>query len=86
MSFRTAKSRLKIDKDCDMGRPKGRLDEGSAGRGGASRGFWSLTGTGRSLTMRPERPAPRRGAADLKAPPHAADPKIKKNAEALEQV
>ena len=49
MSFRSAKSRLKIDKDCDMERPKGRLDEGSAGRGGASRGFWSLTGTGRSL-------------------------------------
>ena len=27
MSFRAAKSRLKIDKDCDMGRMMGRRDE-----------------------------------------------------------
>ena len=37
MSFRTAKSRLKIDKDGDMGRPKGRLEDFGGrvgGRGG----------------------------------------------------
>ena len=34
--------------------------------------FWSLTGTGKSLTMRPERPAPRRGAADPNAPSGAS--------------
>ena len=41
---------------------------GSAGRAVATGGFWSLTGTGKSLTMRLERPAPRRGAADPNAP------------------
>ena len=41
---------------------------GSAGRAVATGGFWSLTRTGKSLTMRLERPAPRRGAADPNAP------------------
>ena len=49
MSFRMAKSRLEIDKVGGLGRPKGRLHDGSAAEAVASRGFWSLTGTGRSL-------------------------------------
>ena len=51
-----------------QGRKIPQLFEGSAGRAVATGGFWSLTGTGKSLTMRPERPAPRRGAADPNAP------------------
>ena len=53
-----------------------RFGAGSAGRAVATGGFWSLTGTGKSLTMRLERPAPRRGAADLKGSALPADPKI----------
>ena len=67
MSFRTAKSRLKIDKVGGLGRPRGECAQGSAGRAVATGGFWSLTRTGKSLTMHPERPAPRRGAADPSA-------------------
>ena len=52
MSFRSAKSLLKIDKVGGLGRPRGVwriLEAGSAAEAVASRGFWSLTGTGRSL-------------------------------------
>ena len=44
----------------------------------ATGGFWSLTGTDKSLTMRSERPAPRRGAADFKGSALPADP-LKEN-------
>ena len=40
---------------------------GSAGRAVATGGFWSLTGTGKSLTRIPNALLPARGAADLKA-------------------
>ena len=66
MSFRMAKSRLTIGKDGDMGRPNGRLDDGSAGRGGASRGFWSLTGTGRSLQKAFRTPCSPKGGGGFK--------------------
>ena len=51
-----------------LGRPRGECAQilGRVGRAAAVGGFWSLTGTGKSLTMHLERPAPRRGAADLK--------------------
>ena len=78
MSFRSAKSLLEIDKVGGLGRPRGECAQGSAGRAVATGGFWSLTGTGRSLTMRPERPAPRRGAADLTSSALPADIQIKK--------
>ena len=52
MSFRKAKSRLEIDKVGGLGGPRGVwriLEAGSAAEAVASRGCWSLTGTGRSL-------------------------------------
>ena len=57
-----------------QGRKIAQLFEGSAGRAVATGGFWSLTGTGKSLTMHLERPAPRRGAADFKGSALPADP------------
>ena len=63
-----AKSRPEIDKVGGLGRPRGECAQGSAGRAVATGGFWSLRRTGKSLTMRLERPAPRRRAADPNAP------------------
>ena len=37
MSFRLAKSLLEIDKDCDLGRPKGRLEDFRGRVGGTRR-------------------------------------------------
>ena len=47
---------------------------GSAAEAVAAGGFWSLTRSGKSLKRISNGCAPRAGAADLKAPPHAADP------------
>ena len=55
MSFRTAKSPLEIDKVGGLGRPQGECAQGSAAEAVASRGFWSLTGTGRVCRKRFER-------------------------------
>ena len=71
MSFRSAKSRLKIDKDCDMGRPKGRLDDFWGRVGGRGGGQQRLLESDRnwqeSAESIPNALLPARGAADLKA-------------------
>ena len=84
MSFRSAKSPLKIDKDCDMGRPKGRLDDFWGRVGGRGGGQQRLLESDRNWQESAESVSnallPARGAADLKASPHAADPNTKINA------
>ena len=71
MSFRSAKSPLKIDKDCDMGRPKGRLDDFWGRVGGRGGGQQRLLESDRnwqeSAVSIPNALLPARGAADLKA-------------------
>ena len=68
MSFRSAKSLLKINKDGDMGRLKGRLHDGSAARGGGQQRLlesdrnWQESAVSVSNAL-----LPARGAADLKA-------------------
>ena len=78
MSFRSAKSLLKIDNDCDMGWLKGRLHDfwgRVGGRGGDQQRLlesdrnWQESAESVSNAL-----LPARGAADLKAEPHAADP------------
>ena len=80
MSFRTAKSRLKIDKDCDMGRPMGAMAVIWGRVGGRGGGQQRLLESDRNWQESAESVSnallPARGAADLKAPPHAADPNI----------
>ena len=78
MSFRYAKSLLKIDKDCDMGRQScatavvlGRV----GGRGGGQqRLLESDRNWQESAVSVPNALLPARGAADLKATASAADP------------
>ena len=68
--FWSAKSRPKVWKFAAWGghgAKTRRFWEGSAGRAAAVGGFWSLTGTGKSLTRVPNALLPARGAADLKA-------------------
>ena len=81
MSVRSAKSRLEIDKDCDIGRPKGRLDDFGGRVGGRGGGQQRLLESDRnwqeSAVSVSNALLPARGAADFKAPPHAADPNIK---------
>ena len=71
MSFRMAKSRLKIDKVGDMGRPKGRLDDFGGRVGGRGGGQQRLLESDRnwqeSAESVPNALLPARGAADLKA-------------------
>ena len=71
MSFRAAKSRLKIDKDCDMGWPKGRLDDFGGRVGGRGGGQQRLLESDRnwqkSAESVPNALLPARGAADLMA-------------------
>ena len=78
MSFRTAKSRLKIDKVGGLGRPKGRLEDLGGRVGGRGGGQQRLLESDRnwqeSAESVPNALLPARGAADLKASPHAADP------------
>ena len=66
MSFRSAKSPLKIDKDCDMGRPKGRLDAFGGRVGGRGGGQQRLLESDRnwqeSAENIPNAPLPARGA------------------------
>ena len=81
MSFRRAKSRVKIDKDCDMGRPMGAMAViwgRVGGRGGAQqRLLESDRNWQESAESVPNALLPARGAADFKDPHHAADPNIK---------
>ena len=58
-----------------LGRPRGECAQGSAGRAAAVGGFWSLTGTGKSLTRVQNALLPARGGADLKGSALPADPK-----------
>ena len=78
MSFRSAKSRLEIDKVGDMGRPKGRLDDFGGRVGGRGGGQQRLLESDRnwqeSAASIPNAPLPARGSADLKATASAADP------------
>ena len=78
MSFRMAKSPLKIDKDCDMGRLKGRLHDLWGRVGGRGGGQQRLLESDRnwqeSAVSIPNALLPARGAADLKATASAADP------------
>ena len=78
MTFRSARSRLKIDKDGDMGRPKGRLDDFGGKVGGRGGGQQRLLESDRnwqeSAVSIPNALLPARGAADLKATASAADP------------
>ena len=58
-----------------------RFEEGSAAEAVASRGFWSLTGTGRSLQKASRTPcSPQGGRRISRLKPHAADPQNIKNA------
>ena len=78
MSFRSAKSRLKIDKDCDMGRPTGATVLILWRVGGTRRCQQRLLESDRnwqeSAESVPNALLPARGAADLKATASAADP------------
>ena len=78
MSFRTAKSRLKIDKVGDMGRPTGAIPVFSGRVGGRGGGQQRLLESDRnwqeSAESVPNALLPARGAADLKATASAADP------------
>ena len=78
MSFRSAKSRLKIDKDCDMGRPKAKFLRFWGRVGGRGGGQQRLLESDRnwqeSAESIPNALLPARGAADLKATASAADP------------
>ena len=78
MSFRTAKSRPKIDKLGGLGRPMGAtalVSERVGGRGGGQqRLLESDRNWQESAVSVPNALLPARGAADLKASPHAADP------------
>ena len=82
MSFRTAKSRLKIDKVGGLWRPTGAIPVISGrvgGRGGGQqRPLESDRNWQESAESIPNALLPARGAADLKASPHAADPPKKK--------
>ena len=85
MSFRMAKSRLKIDKVGDMGRPKGRLDDFGGRVGGRGGGQQRLLESDRNWQESAESVSnallPARGAADLKAKASCRrPPKYKKNA------
>ena len=78
MSFRAAKSRLKIDKVGGLGRPKGRLHDFWGRVGGRGGGQQRLLESDRnwqeSAVSVPNALLPARGAADLKATASAADP------------
>ena len=78
MSFRTAKSRLKIDKVGDMGRPTGAAVLILGRVGGTRRCQQRLLESDRnwqeSAESIPNALLPARGAADLKATASAADP------------
>ena len=78
MSFRLAESRLKIDKDCDMGRPMGAMAVISGRVGGRGGGQQRLLESDRnwqeSAESIPNDLLPARGAADLRATASAADP------------
>ena len=78
MSFRTAKSRLKIDKVGDMGRPRGECAQIWGRVGGRGGGQQRLLESDRnwqeSAVSIPNALLPARGAADLKATASAGDP------------
>ena len=78
MSFRTAKSRLKIDKVGDMGRPRGECAQIWGRVGGRGGGQQRLLESDRnwqeSAVSVPNALLPARGAADLQATASAADP------------
>ena len=78
MSFRSAKSRLKIIKDGDMGRPLGATVLILGRVGGTRRCQQRLLESDRnwqeSAESVPNALLPARGAADLKATASAADP------------
>ena len=78
MSFRAAKNRLKIGKDCDMEWPKGRLEDFGGRFGGRGGGQQRLLESDRNWQESAESVSnallPARGAADLKATASAADP------------
>ena len=78
MSFRTAKSLLKIDKVGGLGRPKAKVRATFGRVGGTRRWQQRLLESDRnwqeSAVSVPNALLPARGAADFKAPPHAADP------------
>ena len=78
MSFRSAKSRLKIDKDGDMGRPRAKSPATFGRVGGRGGGQQRLLESDRnwqeSAESVPNALLPARGAADLRATASAADP------------
>ena len=78
MSFRSAKSRLKIDKVGGLGRPTGAIPVISGRVGGTRRCQQRLLESDRnwqeSAESVPNALLPARGAADLKATASAADP------------
>ena len=78
MSFRSAKSLLKNDKDCDMGRPRAKVRATLGRVGGTRRCQQRLLQADRnwqeSAENVPNALLPARGAADLKATASAADP------------
>ena len=80
MIFRSAKSPLKIDKDCDMGRLKGRLHDFWGRVGGRGGGQQRLLESDRNWQESAESVSnallPARGAADLKANASCCRPKI----------
>ena len=78
MSFRTAKSLLKIDKVGGLGRPRGECAQIWGRVGGRGFGQQRLLESDRnwqeSAVSVPNALLPARGAADLKATASAADP------------
>ena len=75
MSFRTAKSRLKINKVGGLGRPRGECAQRVGGRGGGQqRLLESDRNWQESAVSIPNALLPARGAADYRLKPHAADP------------
>ena len=78
MSFRAARSRLKIDKVGGLGRPRGECAQILGRVGGSGGGQQRLLESDRnwqeSAESIPNALLPARGAADLKATASAADP------------
>ena len=84
MSFRTAKSRLKIDKVGGLGRPRAKSPATFGRVGGQGGGHRRLLESDRNWQESAESISnalfPARGAADYRLKPHAADPQNIKNA------
>ena len=74
MSFRTAKSRLKIDKVGDMGRPRGECAQRVGGQGGGHRRLLESDRNWQESDNASRTPCTSKGAADSLRSAVTADP------------